>query len=137
MQGPSERELQLAQEVTKELKELAKEATPSSVVTPTGVREAMGIQYQPQNTSTVIQSDPSFQSSNSQQTNKETQQVTFTSNENVLSNQNTASMSSTNQNIDNMSSTNQTTNISDGNQDSNTDDIDLSEFLQFPSQNTT
>ncbi|KAJ8302602.1 hypothetical protein KUTeg_018998 [Tegillarca granosa] len=45
--GPSEKELLLAQKVTKELKELAKEANPAAVVSTKAVRSAMGITYNP------------------------------------------------------------------------------------------
>ncbi|XP_060077023.1 bromodomain-containing protein 7-like [Ylistrum balloti] len=43
--GPSEKELQLAQKVTKELKELAKSANPRGVVSVQGVRSALGVNY--------------------------------------------------------------------------------------------
>ncbi|OWF37379.1 bromodomain-containing protein 7-like [Mizuhopecten yessoensis] len=43
--GPSEKEIQLAQKVTKELKELAKSANPRGVVSAQGVRSAMGVNY--------------------------------------------------------------------------------------------
>ncbi|XP_033754995.1 LOW QUALITY PROTEIN: bromodomain-containing protein 7-like [Pecten maximus] len=43
--GPSEKELQLAQKVTKELRELAKSANPRGVVSVEGVRSVLGVNY--------------------------------------------------------------------------------------------
>ncbi|KAL5021875.1 hypothetical protein ScPMuIL_001030 [Solemya velum] len=48
--GPSEKEMQLAQRVTEELKDLAKEVAPSDITSLKGIREAMGISLEPTET---------------------------------------------------------------------------------------
>ncbi|XP_052060105.1 bromodomain-containing protein 7-like isoform X1 [Mytilus californianus] len=102
--GPSEKEIQLAQKVTKELKELAREAQPANISSVQGLRNAMGVGYDPSESQQIFTSSPS-QPSN--QINQPTQQ----SSEIKTSQPSVSLQASTNQTIELLQSSNYSTNI--------------------------
>ncbi|CAC5408627.1 BRD7 [Mytilus coruscus] len=102
--GPSEKEIQLAQKVTKELKELAREAQPANISSVQGLRNAMGVGYDPSESQQIFTSSPS-QPSN--QINQPTQQPS----EIKTSQPSVSLQASTNQTIELLQSSNYSTNI--------------------------
>lgn len=113
--GPSEKEIQLAQKVTQELKELAKGVSPADISSVQGLRSAMGITLQP------IKSEPVEDATESESTTNQNSQSTDIGH--VTNN----TAATTNQADSN--------NVVSGPQlDDDSMDTDISEFLQFPSQ---
>ncbi|XP_061197403.1 bromodomain-containing protein 7-like [Saccostrea echinata] len=113
--GPSEKEIQLAQKVTQELKELTKEVTPADISSVQGLRSAMGITLNPVKTEPVeetVQPDP-VANQNSQDIN--TDHVTDNSIVPTSQIDSNSAMPVPQLDEDDM-------------------ETDISEFLQFPSQ---
>ncbi|XP_063439065.1 bromodomain-containing protein 7-like [Mytilus trossulus] len=102
--GPSEKEIQLAQKVTKELKELAREAQPANISSVQGLRTAMGVGYDPSESQQI------FTSSSSQPSNQIIQPTQLSS-EIKTSQPSISSQASTNQTIELLQSSNYSTNI--------------------------
>nr|XP_022346223.1 bromodomain-containing protein 7-like isoform X2 [Crassostrea virginica] len=113
--GPSEKEIQLAQRVTQELKELTKGVTPADISSVQGLRSAMGITLNPVKTEPVEESTDPEPTANQNALNSETNQVTDNT------------MATTNQ-IDSNSAA-PVPQLDDDDMET-----DITEFLQFPSQ---
>ncbi|XP_022346222.2 bromodomain-containing protein 7-like isoform X1 [Crassostrea virginica] len=113
--GPSEKEIQLAQRVTQELKELTKGVTPADISSVQGLRSAMGITLNPVKTEPVEESTDPEPTANQNALNTETNQVTDNT------------MATSNQ-IDSNSA------AAVPQLDDDDMETDITEFLQFPSQ---
>ncbi|XP_048762024.1 bromodomain-containing protein 7-like [Ostrea edulis] len=113
--GPSEKEIQLAQKVTQELKELAKEVSPADISSVQGLRSAMGITLNPIKAEPVEETLEPEPAANQNSRDIDTDQVTDTSI--VPANQIGSNMAIPVPQLD----------VDDM-------DTDISEFLQFPSQ---